>query len=163
MAIAVVAWQTCMATRCVNKLPVHRLWRATASVEGQTVQAVTLQHLATMRRHNSLGRARGVAPTHSDPHQMTEGTGPETTSSSTSKCQGLEARSPGERESARPRVMNQQLPNCHVNICHGKVFVMQFHPGTMDQLYRREGCHTRQRLVCVALGGLVDIERGNAS
>ena len=104
MAIAAVACQTCMATRCLDQLPVHRLLRCHGLSGGDTAQAVTLQHLATMWRHNSLGRARGVTPTHSDPYQMAEGTGSETLSSSTNECQGLEARSPGEREIARPRV-----------------------------------------------------------
>ena len=73
MAIAVVACQTCMATRCLDQLPVHRLLRYHGLSGRDTAQAVTFQHLATMWRCNVSRRARAKAPTHSRHNQMTEG------------------------------------------------------------------------------------------
>ena len=58
-AIAMVACQACMATRCLNQLHVHQLLRCHGLNERDAAQAVILQTLATMRRCNV---SRGTQP-----------------------------------------------------------------------------------------------------
>ena len=138
----------------------QRVWCQWCNGSG-VVQAVPLQNPATMRWRNVSRGTRATGATESQPTDggkvFLKQPGP-----APAVAKDCKRRVPA-RKLARGRLTQNDASNLRVTNCHGKEDAVQFQSGSTGQLIWREGCHTRQHLVCAALGGLVDIERGRAS